>query len=142
MHSRGTLSPETAEEAREAFDDLEAAARSVVRETAREMGFDGEEYGERVTEDVVATAREALFASLLAVRVGTRSEFEAWRADHEDLAVIEEGHSSVERVAWHVARPAGTVLAATFQSDEDAAVGTLRRMAFARLYRDAVADSG
>lgn len=127
--------------ARESFDELEGAAGSVVRESARAMGLDGDEYGERVTDEVVATAHEALFASLLAVRVGTRAEFEEWRAAHDDLEVVEEGHSSVERVAWHPAWPAGTVVAATFSEDEGAAVGTLRGMAFARCYREAVVES-
>jgi hypothetical protein len=139
MRTEGVFAPETDEEAREAYRSVGPAAQVVVRETARAMEFDREEYRERVTGDVVATARDALFASLLVVRVGTREEFEAWRDDHPEFAafdVLEAGSENVDNVVWHVAPAAEAVVAATFQNEEEAAVGTLRRQAFGRVYRE------
>jgi hypothetical protein len=45
------------------------------------------------------------------------------------------GSGDVDRVVWHAAPFAGEVVAATFQNERDAAVGTLRRQAFTRGYR-------
>jgi len=130
------FAPETVEEARERYENVGPAAQVVVRETARAMGFDGEEYDRRVTSEVVETARDALFASLLVVHVGDRAEYEAWRGAHPDYEVREVGSENVERVVWHAAAFAGEVAAATFQEERAAAVGTLRRQAFGRIYRD------
>lgn len=134
MHTEGQFDFESAEEARKAYQTVGPGAQTVVREVARAMAFDREEYDERVTSDVVETARDAIFASLLAVTVGTREEYEDWRADH-DGEVHEAGAENVDRVVWHVG-PDGDAVAATFQDEEDAAVATLRRQAFGRLYRD------
>ncbi|MFC6939459.1 DUF5809 family protein [Salinirubellus sp. GCM10025818] len=135
MHTEGTFSPETLEAARERYESLGPTAQVVVREVARAMGFDREEYRDRVTEEVVLTARDALFAGTLAVSVGTREEFEAWREEYDgEVHVV--GNENVGRVAWHAAPFAGEAVAATFQDEERAAVGTLRRQAFGRLYRD------
>ena len=135
MHTEGTFSPETLEVTRERYESLGPTAQVVVREVARAMGFDREEYRDRVTEDVVLTARDALFAGTLAVSVGTREEFEAWREDYDgEIHIV--GNENVDRVAWHAAPFAGAAVAATFQNEEGAAVGTLRRQAFGRLYRD------
>ena len=137
MHTEGTFSPETLEAASERYESLGPTAQVVVREVARAMGFDREEYRDRVTEDVVLTARDALFAGILAVDVGTREEFEEWREDYDgEVHVV--GNENVDNVAWHVAPFAGAAVAATFQNEEAAAVGTLRRQAFGRLYRDAL----
>jgi hypothetical protein len=136
MHVEGRLAPATAEEARAAYDELAPAAKTVVRETAKAMSFDRAEYGERVTSDVVETALDALFASLLEVNVGSREEYERFRADHPDLEERLEGSESVDRVAWHPAPAAGLLVAATFHEEREAAVGTLRRQAFGKAYRD------
>jgi hypothetical protein len=138
METRGVLAPETAGEARETYQELDSTAETVVRATAKSMEFDGDEYGERVTEGVVAAAHEALFASLLAVQVGSRAEFEAWCADHEGFEVVEEGAETVDSVAWHAAPAADVAVAATFQAEPDAAVSAARRIAFGRVYRDLV----
>ncbi|NHX37201.1 MULTISPECIES: DUF5809 family protein [Halolamina] len=135
MRTEGVFSPETEADAVEAFESVGPAARTVVRETAKAMSFDREEYDERVTGEVVETARDALFASLLAVTVGDREEWEAWREDHPEYEVRENGSEQVDRVVWHASPAAGTAVAATFQSEEDAAVATLRRQAFGRIYR-------
>ena len=135
MESEGTLSPETSEEAREAFEAAGPVAQTVVRETARAMGFDPEEYRERVTTDVVSTARDVLFAARLRIHSGDRDEFDAWCADHEVHEVIEVGSPNVERVVWHAAPFADTVVAATYQDERDAAVEILRRQALGRIYR-------
>lgn len=136
MHTRGTFSPSTEAEARERYERLGPVAQTVVRETAKAMAFDRAEYDERVTSEVVERARDALFASLLSVTVGTREEFDAWLADREaDLAIV--GSENVDNVAWH-APPFAEGVAATFQEEEDAAVETLRRQAFGRIYRELV----
>ena len=140
MHTEGWFAPETVEEAREQYESVGPAAQTVVREVARAMSFDRDEYADRVSSDVVETARDSLFASLLEVHVGTREEYASWREAY-DGEVIEHGSDSVDNVAWHVG-PDGRAVAATFQSKPDAAVGTLRRQAFGRLYRDAFEGEG
>lgn len=136
MRTEGVFSPETESEAREAFESVGPAAQVVVRETAKAMEFDREEYDERVTGEVVETARDALFASLLSVHVGTREEWETWQDDHPATDTHVNGSESVDNVVWHVAPFAETAVAATYQQKEEAAIGTLRRQAFGRLYAD------
>ena len=138
MHTRGLFAPETETTVRERYEALGLPAQVVVKESARAMGFDAEEYGERVTSDVVATGRDALFASLLSVRVGTSAEFDAWREEHPGYDVSENGSPDVGQVAWHAAPFADAVVTATFENEEDAAVATVQRIAFGRLYRDAL----
>lgn len=138
MHVEGRLAPTTAEEVREEYEALAPVARTVVRETAKAMAFDRAEYDERVTADVIETALDALFASLLEVHVGSRDEFEAFSEERTALDAAVEGSDAVDRVAWHAAPAAGLLVAATFQSERDAAVGTLRRQAFGKAYRDIV----
>jgi len=135
MESKGTLSPASEAEARAAFEAVGPTAQRAVREAAKAMEFDREEYRERVTSDVVERTRNVLFADRLAVTVGSRAEFESWLDDHPDYEVETIGSDEVDRVAWHAAPFAETVLAATFQNEPEAAVETLRRQAFGRLYR-------
>ncbi|WP_436928485.1 DUF5809 family protein [Halosimplex halobium] len=143
MDTEGTLSPATAAAARERYAALGSTAQVVVKETAKAMGMDAEEYRDRVTSDVVETARDALFASMLEVRVGSRAEFDEWVADHDGYEVHEVGSENVDRVVWHAAPAAEAVVAATFHEEREAAVGTLRRQAFGRIYRDLVTgDAG
>ncbi|GAB7019273.1 DUF5809 family protein [Halostagnicola sp. A-GB9-2] len=134
MHTTGSFSPDSVADASERYESIGPAAQTVVREVAKAMEFDREEYQERVSSEVVETARDALFASMLSVRVGTREEYTAWLEEY-DGEVTETGHESVDHVVWH-AGPDGSAVAATFQDEEDAAVATLRRQAFGRLYRD------
>ncbi|WP_233516936.1 DUF5809 family protein, partial [Haloferax sp. Atlit-6N] len=61
--------------------------------------------------------------------------------EHPDYEVITLGSDDVDRVAWHAAPFAETVVAATFQNEREAAVGTLRKQAFSRLYRPKFEDS-
>lgn len=135
VEETGWLEPETEADLREAYESVGPAAQTVVRETTKAMEFDRAEYDERVDAEVVETARDALFASLLCVRVGDRDTFEAWREDY-DGAVHVAGSEHVDRVVWHVAPAADAAVAATFQDERDAAVATLRRQAFGRLYDD------
>ncbi|PSQ50453.1 hypothetical protein BRD19_00770 [Halobacteriales archaeon SW_7_65_23] len=137
METEGLFAPETREGARERFASLTPAAETVVKESARQMGFDSAEFDERITDDVIRTAQESLFASLLQVHVGTREEFETWQAEH-DYEVTEVGHEQVDNVVWHVPAFADRAVAATFQDQREAAVGTLRRQAFGRIYREAL----
>ena|SRR6056297_1046434 len=134
METHGFLAPETETEARDRYDETGPAAQTVVKETAKAMAFAPDEYDERVTGEVIETARDALFASLLVVRTGTREEFDEWLADR-DREVVEEGSENVDNVAWHDAL-GETVVAATYQNEERAAVATLRRQAFGRVYRE------
>jgi hypothetical protein len=133
METHGFLAPETEAAARDRYEAVGPAAQTVVKETAKAMAFDADEYDERVTGEVIETARDALFASLLEVRTGPREEYEEWLADR-DREVVEEGSEHVSHVAWHDAL-GETVVAATFESEERAAVATLRRQAFGRAYR-------
>jgi len=135
MHTEGLLEPETPTAARERYDALAATAGVVVREVARAMDLDGPEYDRRVTDDVVLTAQDAMFASLLRVHVGTHEAFDSFCADHGG-EVIQTGSEHVEGVVWHAPPFAETIVATTFQDAEDAAVATLRRQAYGRLYRD------
>ena len=141
MHTEGLLAPATADEALDRVEAVAPTARTAVLEVAKAMDFDKAEYDDRVTGDVVETAREAIFASLLEVHVGTREEFEAWRGDRPDLDVEMIGSENVDNVVWHAAPFAETVVAATFQDRDAAAVGTLRRQAFGSVYREIVTDT-
>lgn len=135
METRGTFEPTDAASVRERYEALGPTAQTVTREVARAMAFDREEYADRVTADVVATARDALFASSLVVHLGTREEFEAAREVLTDVETVERGNPNVGRVAWHVAAPADAVLAATYENEPDAAVAALRRQVFGEVYR-------
>ncbi|MFC7081530.1 DUF5809 family protein [Halorussus caseinilyticus] len=136
METHGFLAPEDESDARERYEAVGPAAQTVVKETAKAMAFDADEYDERVTGEVVETARDALFASLLEVRTGTREEYDEWLADR-DREVIEHGSENVGNVAWHDAL-GETVVAATYEREPRAAVATLRRQAFGRVYRELV----
>ena len=167
METEGHLAPESGDAARQRYAELGGAAGTVVRAATKAMGFDREEYEERVTDDVRATARDALFASLLEVRVGDSEAFEAWRATFDgDCRVM--GSEEVPNVVWHVVpfgatgppdRAAGdsggrspsdsragsgsegvepVAVAATFQDEPEAAKATLRRTVFARMYHDVI----
>jgi len=140
MHTEGVFTPETAAEARDRFEAVGPTAQTTVREIAKAMEFDRAEYDDRVTSDVIETAREVIFASLLTVHVGTREEFTEWCADHPAFEVAEIGSENVANVAWHPAPAAETVVAATFAEKEAAAVGTLRRQALGEVYRDLVRE--
>ena len=140
MDTEGQLSPASLTDARAAFDAAGPTAKQVVRETAKAMEFDREEYRERVTGEVIERARNVLFADRLAVHVGTREEFDAWVDDHPDHEVTLVGSPDVDRVVWHVAPFADAVTAATFHDERDAAVGTLRRQAFSRIYQPRFED--
>jgi hypothetical protein len=142
METRGVFAPETPAAVEQHYESVGPAAQTVTREVARAMDFDREEYRERVDAEVVETARDALFASLLVVHVGSRAEFEDFRADHPDLEVIERGNPEVERVAWHAAAAADTLAAVTFQDEPDAAVAALRRQVHGGVYRDLLPESG
>lgn len=144
MDTEGEFLPGTSAAARERYASVGPTAQVVVKEVAKAMGMDADEYDRRVTGEVVETARDALFASLLEVRVGTRAEYETWleSSDYEADDVAEVGSDHVDNVVWHAAPAADAVVAATFQDRRRAAVGTLRRQAFGRLYRDIVAGGG
>jgi hypothetical protein len=135
MHTRGSLAPETVDEARERYETLGSTAQVLLKQVAKAMSFDESEYERRVTPEVIETAREVLFADDLRVHVGTRQEYEAWLEDRE-YETTEHGSPNVTRVAWHPAPFAGEVVAATFEHEADAAVETLRRQAFGGLYRE------
>lgn len=139
MHTRGSFAPETEAAARERYEMLGSTAQVVVKQVAKAMEFDGAEYDQRVTPAVVETARDAIFASALAVTVGTREEYAEW-LEMREYEVLEVGSENVTRVAWHAVPFAGEVVAATFENEEDAAVETLRRQAFGHVYRDRLTE--
>lgn len=135
METEGVFTPETREAVRERYTELEPAAGEIIRTVARAMNFDGEEYDNRVTDDVNEAAQDAMFASLLAVRVGDREEYEHWRESHEgDLVVA--GSEAADRAVWHDPDWTRAAVAATFHTERAAAVATLRRQAFGHLYSE------
>ncbi|WP_159904102.1 DUF5809 family protein [Salinirussus salinus] len=138
METEGLFAPETAAAARERYEALGPTAQTTVKQVAKAMEFDPEEYEDRVTGEVVETAREVLFASMLEVHVGDREAFEEWQAKHEGWEVVEFGSEHVDGVVWHAAPFAETVVAATFHEQRRAAVETLRRQAFGRVYSEVV----
>ena len=137
METEGQFSPATVAAARDRYESLGSTAQVVVKEVAKAMGLSADEYDERVTGEVVETARDALFAESLAVTVGSREEFEDWRAD-TDHAVEILGSEAVDNVVWHAPAFADEAVAATYQSEREAAVGTLRQQAFGRIYSEVV----
>lgn len=137
MQTLGVFTPETRDAVRERYAELETAAGETVRAVTREMGFDTGEYDERVTNGVHEAAQDALFASLLAVQVGTRAEYERWRESHSG-ELVEAGSEQADRAVWHDPPWSDAAVAATFQDERDAAVTTLRRQAFGHLYREVV----
>ena len=144
MHTRGTFAPETRAEALERYEEVGPVAQVVVREATKAMSFDADEYDERVTPEVIRTARDATFAELLAVHVGEEGEFDEWLAESEfdESDVVRIGSDNVDNVVWHPVPFADAVIAATYQEEPDAAVGTLRRNAFGRVYREEFYESG
>ncbi len=144
MQTIGAFAPTTRATALERYEDAGPAARVVVRETTKAMEFDADEYDERVRPEVIETARDAIFAELLAVHVGDRDEFDAWLADSEftEADVVTLGSDHVDRIAWHPIPFADAVIATTFHEEQAAAVSTLRRNAFGRVYREEFTASG
>jgi hypothetical protein len=135
METEGLLAPETVEAARSHYEALGPQAQVLVKEVAKAMALDADAYEQRVDADVVATAREVMFASRLEVHTGTRAEFDAWVADREE-SVTELGSEHVDHVAWHRAQAVGEIVATTYQNERAAAVETLRRQALGRCYRE------
>jgi len=144
METRGTFAPETRADALERYETVGPVAQVAVREATKAMSFDADEYNERVTPDVIRTARDAVFAELLAVHVGDRDEFDDWLADSGFDAddVVQIGSETVDNVVWHPIPFADAVIAATYQDEPDAAASTLRRNAFGRIYREEFYESG
>ena len=137
METDGVYAPETVDAAEEAYASLGSTAQIVVKETAKAMELGPDEYTERVTGEVIETARDALFASLLEVHHGDRAAFEAWCDDNPNYSVELLGSDDVKSVVWHPVPFAETVVAATYQNEPDAAAATVRRRAFGEQYRPA-----
>lgn len=137
METAGYVLPETETEARDIFEELEPAAEEVVGAIVRRLDIDPADRADIVTEDVYRTGHEALFGSLLVVTMGTMEEFEEWqsRAPYTDYDVDLEGSEHVDHVVWHATPVTETVIAATYQDERAAAVATLRRIAWGRVYR-------
>lgn len=143
MRTVGYIAPTTEEAAREHFEALGPAAQELTREIAVAMDFDHAEYRERVTAEIVSTAREALFGSLLEVTTADRDMFDTWldEQDYPPDAVTIEGGELVDNIAWHESPMASCVIGATYQNERDAAVSTLKRMAWGKLYRPVIIDA-
>lgn len=137
METVGYVLPETETEAQEVYDEFGPVAQEVVREIARSMEFNREEYVERVTSSTVETGRDAIFGSLLVVTTGSREDFDAWVAQspYDSYEVHIEGSDQVDHIAWHTASMVDTIVAATYHDERPAAVATLRRIAWGRVYR-------
>jgi len=140
METEGLFAPESPAAVRERYAELADAAEATVEAAAREQATTGEEYDDLTAEPALAAGREALFAALLAVRVGDRAEFGEWR-ERSDSEVELLGSEGAEGVAWHAPAFADRAVAVTFHEERGAAVGTLRRQAFGRLYRPLLEES-
>jgi len=138
MDTDGVYAPKTVAAARTAYDSLGSTAQIVVKETAKAMEFGNDEYDERVTGEVIETARDALFASLLEVTHGDHDDFDAWCEDHPEYTVERLGSDDVPAIVWHPVPFAETVLAATYQNEPEAAAATVRRRAFGEEYQPAI----
>jgi len=135
MEHKGVYEPESTEAAREAYETAGPAAQIAIKEATKAMAFDNAEYDERVTAEVVETARDALFASLLKVYHGSREEFNAW-CENRQFSVDLAGSDEVASVVWHPVALDETVVAASYQNEPEAAAATVRRRAFGRHYRE------
>ena len=135
MERDGVYEFETATDAVEAYETAGRAAQVVVKETAKAMIFDAEEYADRVDGDVIETARDALFASLLVIYDGSHEEFDEWVTTRPEYEPELAGSPNVDRVVWHPA-VTETVVAASYQHEPEAAAATVRRRAFGRCYRE------
>ncbi|WP_248517992.1 DUF5809 family protein [Salinarchaeum laminariae] len=131
METTGRLAPTDPADARAAYEELATPASVVTKEVARALEI--EEFQDRVSPEVIVTARDAMFASYLTVSVGTQEAFEEWRESYDGEVVV-SGNDAVDNVVWHEFD--GTALAATFHEEQDAAVATVRRQAFNRCYRE------
>lgn len=137
METDGVYAPETVDAAQAAYNSLGSTAQIVVKETVKAMELSTEEYDEHVTGEVIETARDALFASLLEVSHGDREAFAAWCDEHPDYSVELLGSDDVASIVWHPVPFAETVVAATYQEEPAAAAATVRRRAFGEQYRPA-----
>ena len=140
MERRGLLSFDSEADLAEVHQALLPAGETVTKELVDALEYHQGASEVSVTPELVETAHEAIFASLLEVYTGDSDEFEAWLRDHPDLDVHLEGHEHTERRAWHPVGPAGAVLAVTFQQEVEAAIGMVRRQAVGRYYRERLDD--
>ena len=136
METVGYLEPETAEACHETYRSLGVAAQELVHEMAVAMEFDREEYDARVDSSVVKHTRDTLFGVLLRVSTGSEAAFTSVRdaPEYDAYGLHKEGSDNVDNVAWHISPATETIVAATYQHQPDAAVATLRRIAWNRLY--------
>lgn len=136
METIGYLEPECDEDVQKIYASLGVPAQELVHEIAVAMEFDRDEYTDRVDSAVVRRARDAVFGVLLRISSASMDRFQSIRADpmYESYTVVLEGSDNVPNVAWHVCPVEETIVAATYQDHRDAAIATLRRIAWNRIY--------
>ena len=140
MDTEGQIRPESPAAARATYRELVPAAKVATREATKAMAFDRAEYADRVTPTVIESVRDAIFASLLVVHVADRETFDDWTGDRAaDVTLTGSDHAP--NVVWHDPPFTDRVVAATFTEKREAAVGTLRRQAFGRIYRDLLGET-
>lgn len=142
MEATGFIEPQTTAAAREHHRECELMAADVVREVALALGIDGEAYRERVTDEVVRTAQDAIFGALLRVQTGTVADFDAATSSnsYSDYTVQMEGSEHVDGRAWHVSPCAEAIAVVSFDTEPQAAIATVRRQAYGRIYRPLLRD--
>jgi hypothetical protein len=136
MERRGLFSFDSEADLAAVHQALLPAGETVTEELLDVLAYHQEASEVSVTTELVETAHEAIFASLLEVYTGDSDEFDAWLRDHPELEVHLEGHEHAERRAWHPVGPAGAVVAVTFQQEVEAAAEMVRRQAVGRYYRE------
>lgn len=138
MRTAGNLEPATAEEIHDIYDALAVPAKEIVHDITVALDFDRAEYNTRVDQRVITRARDALFGTLLRIQTDSRDSFESMLENqpYASYECIQEGSPNVDHIAWHVSPATETIVAASYQDHPEAAVATLRRIAWNELYTD------
>jgi len=134
MQTTGYIEAPTPEAVAEEFQSVASSAGTLTSTIAKSMDVDSADYDELVTDDVVQRAHVTLFAALLRIQQADREAFEEWCESHPAYEPEIHGSEAVEGVAWHAAPVADVVVATTFATEPDAAVETLRRIAWSEVY--------
>ena len=140
METVGYLAPETPEAVEEAYADCEPIARELTREIVLATGIDSASYHDMMTTEVIEAAQAVYFSSVLRIHTGSREEFSEWIASspYTEEAVHREGSPNVDQIAWHVSRATDQIVAATYHQQREAALSSLRRIVWGRLYAEMV----
>lgn len=100
METRGTFAPETRADALEYYEEVGPVAQVVVREATKAMSFGADEYDERVTPEVIRTARDATFAEMLVVHVGEEGSSTTGSPKANSTRTMSSGSGPTTSTTW------------------------------------------